>query len=205
MDNLKLSNRIAPLFAQQHARHAMYMAGSAVVSCYLGAPLPRAPRGASSWAGLALSHAPFAPTIEAVSNYFGGALTYLGSVGLGVADWVEAAGGEIGQRSRDVLSAMGHFFGDRVDSAKSYFDMAIANTAEFAALWRGTIKESILGDPQALLDRACNVVTRIGEVFAVVAGIKESYSWVCRKFLGRRPSRRMPSRPRSPTCTSTFP
>lgn len=185
MKNNRLNDRIGTLFSKQASRHAMFMAGSVAMSYAFGAPIPEMVETLHHGFANAISHAPFAPTLDAIGTYFDGGLNWLSSMGVGIADWIHGAGGEIGHRSQQTLSTMRMFLGDKIEVAKTYFDETISRSAEFAAFWRTTIKDSLMGDPEALLKSAGEALTTVAEAFGVAVTLKEAYGWAARKFFGR--------------------
>lgn len=185
MKNDKLNDRIGTLFSKQASRHAMFMAGNLAMSYALGAPIPEMVETLHHGFEYAISNTPFAPTLDAIETYFDGGLYWLSSVGTGIADWIQSVGGELSQRSQQMLTTMRMFIGDKVEVAKNYFDTTIQRSAEFASFWRTTIKDSIITEPEALMESAGKALTTVAEAFGVAVTLKEVYGWAARKFFGR--------------------
>ncbi|MBW3243621.1 hypothetical protein KUV57_13185 [Epibacterium sp. DP7N7-1] len=187
MKNERLNDRIGALFSKQASRHAMFMAGSVAMSYALGSPVPEMVETLHFGVANAISHTPFAPTLDAIRTYFDGGLNWLSSMGIGIADWIHGAGGEIGHRCQQVLTTMRMFLGDKIEVVKTYFDETISRSTEFAAFWRATIKDSLMGDPEAFLESAGKALTTVAEAFGVAVTLKEAYGWAVRKIFGRQP------------------
>lgn len=176
-----LSQRISGLFARQDPQHAMFLAGSVAASMATGMPVAEFTEVLGDGLSIAISHCPFAPTADAVGTYFDGAAHWLSSTALGVADWVQGVGGELTQRARVATNEARAFLGDRSEEAKLYFEGTIAKSAEFASIWRNTVRDSLLADPQAVVKAGTDILKTVAEYTGVALALKEAYCWVAGK------------------------
>ena len=195
-----LDGRISGLFSRLSVRQALFLSGSVAVASVFGMAFPDIIQGVHEGFTSALSHVPAMSTSKAIHAYFEGGKFWLGSAGVGLSDWITGAGGELSHRAANTVAQMQDHLGDRISGAKAFFHHTISNSAEFLGAWRDSVRNSLLANPQTVIDTATDLLTRIVEIWGLYKGISEVYEWASSKMRGTSPKSDI-TPPRSPNIS----
>lgn len=150
------------------AAHAAFLAGGAAASLSLGSALPEAMPYLSDGLYCLFTWMPETSPFNTVDWFLNGAGDYTATVGVGLEAEAKIHGVELAHQSREMLTEMRSWLGDRVDEAQDVFKSSIEKSKAFASYALSTGRNFFDST-------AGKVVSGIGSALIGLSGAWESF------------------------------
>lgn len=183
-----LKTRLGRIFESQTTRRALLLGGSLFAAWTLGFASADLIESLRLGVVYAIQHVPLLDAAYTVKTWFAGAMSHVATIGLGLSDWANSCGVEVGRQARDALLSMQAFMGSASDAARDIFHGTLSQTKEFASFW---MNKTGLQMPTSLTDAAVTIgkgvgkaVMAVAEVWGAYEVLKKGYDWAVRKVKG---------------------
>lgn len=179
-----LRRRLSATLRNRSVMRAVNIGGGIVAAHYLGVMEPELASRLYEGLQFYASKVPFQEPLALARNYYDGALTYIGSAGLGIADWARETGTALSKHSIEQMDMIRDWAGERTDAMREAFHSRISESRPF----RETISR-LADSGGSMVSTAWNVATHIGAAWMTVKALQEATEFTMNSV--RRISRMM--------------
>jgi len=183
-----LKARLGRIFESQTTRRALLLGGAIFAAYTLGLASADMIDSLRMGVAYAIQNVPLLDVAYTVKSWFAGAMSNVATFGIGLSDWANSCGVEIGRQARDALLSMQAFMGSATDAAREIFHGSLSQTKEFASFWMNKTGLQMPASPaEAVITIGKGIgkaVMAVAEVWGAYEVLKKSYDWAIRKVKG---------------------